>query len=204
MSGTNSAIAIIPARGGSVRIPRKNVRSFHGAPIITYSIAAAKTSGLFDRIIVTTDDEEIRTIAHQWGAEAVDRPKHLIEPDPGTQMVAADLLWTLEKANQKPTHACVIYATAPLMRQQDLLKGYIEVAKGRAFAFSVGTEPLADAGQFYWGWSDQFIQHTALYDVTSAMIPIPAGHVCDINVPEDWDRAEKMYTRARGEAAWTK
>lgn len=200
----HDAVAIIPARGGSVRIPRKNLAMFHGAPLITYSIAAAKACGLFDRIIVTTDDDEIRRLAEQWGVEAAKRPPHMVEPDPGTQAVAADLLRTLAEAGYKPAHACVIYATAPLMRRADLIRGYVEVSKGRHFAFSVGLEPLVDAGQFYWGWTDSFLQQVPLYDVGTALIPVPAGHVCDINVPEDLARAEQMYTAAREEAGWTK
>ena len=64
------SVAIIPARGGSKRIPRKNIRLFAGKPIITYSIAAAAESGLFDRIIVSTDDDEIALVARDYGAEA--------------------------------------------------------------------------------------------------------------------------------------
>lgn len=190
------AIAIIPARGGSQRIPRKNIKSFHGAPIITYSINAAKTSQLFKRVIVSTDDDEIRKISRQWGAEVVERPRHMVEPDPGTQAVAADLLVTLAKQGYQPGFACVIYATAPLMRREDLLQGYIEVAKGKRFAFAVGTEPLQDAGQFYWGWSHFFTEGAPLYAPNTAMIPVPTGHVCDINVPEDWERAERLFAEA--------
>lgn len=187
------AVAIIPARGGSVRIPRKNVKIFHGAPIMTYTLALAKDSRLFKRIIVSTDDTEIAHVAEQWGVEVAWRPAHLIEPDPGTQAVAADLLVTLAKQSYIPTFACVLYATAPLMRQKDLLRGYVEVAKGRRFAFSVGTQPLADAGQFYWGWNQAFVNGAPLYDPASATIPVPAAHVCDINEPPDWERAEKMF-----------
>ena len=60
-------VAVIPARGGSKRIPRKNIRDFAGKPIIAYSIDCAKQSGLFDRIIVSTDDEEIADVATRFG-----------------------------------------------------------------------------------------------------------------------------------------
>ena len=62
-------VAIIPARGGSKRIPRKNVRLFAGKPIIAHSISAALDSGCFDRVIVSTDDAEIAAVAREWGAE---------------------------------------------------------------------------------------------------------------------------------------
>ena len=189
------AVAIIPARGGSVRIPRKNIKLFHGAPIITYTLAKAKDSRLFHRIIVSTDDLEIAKVAEQWGAEVVWRPPHLIEPDPGTQAIAADLLTTLAHQSYIPAFACVLYATAPLMRQKDLLRGYVEVAKGRRFAFAVGTQPLTDAGQFYWGWNQAFVSGAPLLDPASAIIPVPPEHVCDINVQEDWDRAERLFAQ---------
>lgn len=195
-NASQDAVAIIPARGGSVRIPRKNIRPFHGAPIITYSIHLAKQCGLFNRVIVSTDDDEIRKVARQWGAEVAERPRHLIEPDPGTQAIAADLLTTLGRQAYVPRFACVIYATAPLMRRQDLLRGYVEVAKGRQFAFAVGTEPLQDAGQFYWGWRQAFVNDEPLIATETAMIPVPAAHVCDINIEADWARAEELFTAA--------
>ena len=64
-----TSIAVIPARGGSKRIPRKNIKNFHGNPLISYSIKAAINSGCFDRIIVSTDDEEIAEVAIRYGAE---------------------------------------------------------------------------------------------------------------------------------------
>ena len=63
-------LAVIPARGGSKRIPRKNIKEFNGKPIIAWSIEAARQSGCFDRIIVSTDDEEIADVARKWGADA--------------------------------------------------------------------------------------------------------------------------------------
>ena len=65
---SNNAVAIIPARGGSKRIPRKNIKDFHGKPLIAYSIEVALKSKLFDKVIVSTDDEEIAKIAMQYGA----------------------------------------------------------------------------------------------------------------------------------------
>jgi N-acylneuraminate cytidylyltransferase len=71
-------IAIIPARGGSKRIPRKNIKNFHGKPLIAYSIEAALNSNLFDRVIVSTDDNEIANIALKYGAEVpFIRPKNI-------------------------------------------------------------------------------------------------------------------------------
>lgn len=81
-------VAIIPARGGSVRIPRKNIKIFHGRPIISYSIDTAQRSGLFDAVYVSTEDAEIAAIARKYGAALIHRPPELAEigaPDCGTQ-----------------------------------------------------------------------------------------------------------------------
>ena len=86
-------IAVIPARGGSKRIPRKNIRAFAGKPIIAYSIAAARECGLFDRIIVSTDDEEIAAVARAFGAETpFRRPPELSDDHTGTDPVTAHAL----------------------------------------------------------------------------------------------------------------
>ena len=110
-------VAIIPARGGSKRIPRKNIRSFAGKPMIAHAIAAAQTSGLFDRIVVSTDDEEIAAVARTWGAEApFRRPAALADDHTGTDAVMAHAVrWCLE-AGWHVEVACCIYATVPLLQ----------------------------------------------------------------------------------------
>ncbi|MFL0797181.1 MAG: pseudaminic acid cytidylyltransferase [Cellvibrionaceae bacterium] len=125
-------VAIIPARGGSKRIPRKNIKAFHGKPMIARSIEAAKASGCFDRIIVSTDDDEIATIAKQYGAEVpFVRPEELANDHAGTVPVikhAVDWLQRYEKVqgqDQKQVidYACCIYATAPFIEAQDIQAG---------------------------------------------------------------------------------
>lgn len=185
-------ICIIPARGGSQRIPHKNRKLFHGKPIILYSIETAQKSGLFDEIIVSTDDPDIFEIAMAHGATGYMRPEHLAVDEIGTQAVAKDVL---EQVDPKIYAACVIYPTAPLMSADDLKRGDLAMTYGSEmdYAFSVGTEPLSDAGQFYFGKAESFRRGLPLIDEFSLMIPINSKRVCDINTPEDWDRAEKMY-----------
>ena len=114
-------LAVIPARGGSKRIPRKNVRPFHGKPIIAYSIDAALRSGLFDRVIVSTDDDEIAAVAVQHGAEApFRRPATLSDDHTGTNAVARHATTWFEKAGHGVTELCCLYATAPFVTPQDL------------------------------------------------------------------------------------
>jgi N-acylneuraminate cytidylyltransferase len=132
-------VAIIPARGGSKRIPRKNIRPFAGKPIIAYSIEAARDCSLFDRIIVSTDDAEIAAISREWGAETpFVRPPELSDDHTGTNAVAAHALAWLADHGTLATIACCIYATAPFLTPADLRRGYqLLVDKDSNFAFSV-------------------------------------------------------------------
>ena len=114
-------IAIIPARGGSKRIPRKNIRDFCGKPMIAWSIEVAKTSELFDHIIVSTDDAEIIDIARHWGAEApFIRPAELADDHAGTtEVIAHATQWALNQ-EWSINAVCCIYATAPFVQVEDL------------------------------------------------------------------------------------
>lgn len=193
-----SAIAIIPARGGSRRIPKKNIRQFFGKPIIAYSIEAAKASGLFDRIVVSTDDKEIENVARELGADALIRNPALARDDVGTQEVTRDALTYLADGRR---YACCIYPCAPLLMASDLDYACRQIHFGDAgvsvgdFAFAVGTDPLRDAGQFYLGPVRSFLQRRPLVSPDSFMIPIPESRVCDINTPADWNRALELYSR---------
>jgi N-acylneuraminate cytidylyltransferase len=110
-------VAIIPARGGSKRIPRKNIRDFCGKPMIAWSIEAAKHSAIFDRIIVSTDDPEIREISMAWGAEVpFERPPELADDHAGTLPVVRHVVNWLKVNDSLPSRACCIYATAPFLQ----------------------------------------------------------------------------------------
>jgi pseudaminic acid cytidylyltransferase len=134
-------VAVIPARGGSKRIPRKNIRPFAGKPIIAYSIAAARTCGLFDRIVVSTDDEEIAAVARDCGAETpFRRPPELSDDHTGTDPVTAHALTWLADHGQDAEFACCIYATAPFIQAGDLRRGYDAlISTGKSFAFAATT-----------------------------------------------------------------
>ena len=195
-----TSIAIIPARGGSVRIPRKNIRLFHGRPIITYSIETATHSGLFDHIVVSTDDDEIAAISMAAGAEVFRRP-----PDAGirgTQEVAREALWHyVDQKSLGRNWACCIYPTAPLMMAGDLKEGLaalFEQDDYADYAMAVGTDPLRDAGQWYFGAMDAFLENMPLISIRTAMVPIPDARICDINTEEDWNEALRLYTKLWG------
>lgn len=125
-------IAVIPARGGSKRIPRKNVRKFHGKPMIGWAIEAAHRSGCFDHVIVSTDDAEIAEIAHDFDALCpFVRPQNLADDfTPLVPVVRHALTETMAELGAVD-HVCCILPTAPLMRSSDLRDCYGILQRGR-------------------------------------------------------------------------
>lgn len=125
-------VCVIPARGGSKRIPRKNIKPFVGKPMIAHSIAAAKAAELFDRIVVSTDDPEIAETARMFGAEApFVRPSELSDDFAGTHDVVGHAVQWLAEHGAPSTEACCIYATAPLVDVADIRRGYAKLMNGR-------------------------------------------------------------------------
>lgn len=133
-------LAVIPARGGSKRIPRKNIRSFGGIPMIAWSIRAAIQSHCFDRIIVSTDDAEIAGIAIENGADVpFVRPANLSDDHTGTiPVVAHAIRWQEEHGEDAVSEVCCLYATAPFVQASDLQRGLqVLHSTGADYAFSV-------------------------------------------------------------------
>ena len=131
-------IAVIPARGGSKRIPRKNVRPFCGRPMIAWPIGVARESGLFDRVIVSTDDAEIAETARGLGAEVpFMRPAELADDHAGTiPVIAHATRWAREQGWQVEA-LCCIYPTAPMISPDDLAEGLRLLDQGtHDFVFS--------------------------------------------------------------------
>ncbi|MCR9211794.1 MAG: pseudaminic acid cytidylyltransferase [bacterium] len=226
-------VAIIPARGGSKRIPRKNIRHFCGKPILAYSIEAAIQSNVFDRVIVTTDDEEIAEIACAHKAEVpFKRPAELSDDHTPTIPVIAHAITEVEKESTVD-FACCIYATAPFVQCKDIVTGIESMNRcnGSQFAFPVTTfsfpimralriednrinmlwpehertrsqdltDTWHDAGQFYWGTAEAWKTAKGVYSSVCLPIQIPRWRVQDIDTPEDWDRAERLYAALREE-----
>jgi pseudaminic acid cytidylyltransferase len=114
-------IAVIPARGGSKRIPRKNIKPFGGKPMIAYAIAAARESGLFEHVVVSTDDDEIASVAVEHGATVpFRRPKELADDQTVTVPVIAHAAQWFVDQGQAPQAVCCIYPCVPLLRAEDL------------------------------------------------------------------------------------
>lgn len=134
-------ICVIPARGGSKRIPRKNIKPFCGKPMIAWSIDAARQSGCFDRVVVSTDDAEIAEVARQCGAEVpFMRPARLSDDHTGTIPVIAHAIEWFISQGTEVRKACCLYATAPFVRAQDLQHGLAELqAQACDYAFSMAS-----------------------------------------------------------------
>lgn len=132
-------LAVIPARGGSKRIPRKNIRQFGGKPMVVWSIDAARESGCFDRVIVSTDDAEIAKIAQDHGAEVpFMRPPELSDDHTGTVPVIAHAVKWAHSQGDTVDLVCCIYATAPFVRPEDLQRGLAILESTQCnYAFSV-------------------------------------------------------------------
>lgn len=221
-------LAIIPARGGSKRIPDKNIKEFAGKPLIAYSILAAKESGLFDKIIVSTDSEQVAQIAQQYGADVPFlRPAELSNDVIGTRPVTNHAIQYCIDHFFEPEFACCIYATAPFLQPKYLKIGLdgLHADQSKAFAFSVTSFPFPiqralriedssvspmfvesiwkrsqdleeayhDAGQFYWGRTEDYLSKKNIFSEFSVPVVLPRHLVQDIDTQEDWQRAELMY-----------
>ena len=230
-------IAVIPARGGSKRIPRKNIREFAGKPMIAHSIECALRSGIFERVIVSTDDEEIGRISKSCGAEVpFIRPQELSDDHTGTTEVIAHAVKWLQSQGAIVSAVCCIYATAPFIRQDDLRQGLTILETGNwQYVFSATTfafpifrsfrktsegglemvfpehfktrsqdlpETLHDAGQFYWGRPQAWLDHVRIFDRASTIVVIPRWRVQDIDTLEDWERAQVMWQVLQSNREW--
>lgn len=137
-------VAIIPARGGSKRIPKKNIKLFFGKPIIAYSIEVAQQSGVFDKIIVSTDCEEIAKVAEKFGAQVpFVRPPELSDDFATTTQVTSHAIKWLNAAGFPSSYNCTIYPTAPLLQSKYLKQGLKQLESTDAVhAFSVTSMPF--------------------------------------------------------------
>lgn len=222
------SIAIIPARGGSKRIPKKNIREFCGRPMIGWSIETAQTAGCFDRIIVSTDDPEVEEIAKQWGAEVpFRRPPELSDDYAGTTAVIRHAVEWLQENGCAPELVCCLYATAPFVTAESLRDGFASIDEPdvdyavtvTSFSFPIQRalrmtpegrmsmfnpehlnsrsqdleEAYHDAGQFYWGRAEAWLQEKPLFGIHSKPVVLPRHRVQDIDTLEDWKRAELMF-----------
>ncbi|MEP3562685.1 MAG: pseudaminic acid cytidylyltransferase [Marinobacter sp.] len=221
-------LAIIPARGGSKRIPRKNIKEFCGKPMIAWSIEAARESGCFDHIIVSTDDPEIAAVAEEYGAKVpFTRPPELADDHTATRPVINHAIQEVSRLWGMPEYVCCLYATSPFMLAEDLKQAFTKLRDSNAdFVFSAGRFPYPikrgfrvndagrverlwpehrytrsqdleetyhDAGQFYWGKTNAFLNLGDPMSEAGVAYVLPGTRVHDIDTQEDWAVAELLF-----------
>ena len=213
-------ICIIPARGGSKRIPRKNIKAFCGKPMLARAIATAQASKLFEQIIVTTDDDEIADIASQNGANVIQRPTELADDYATTVAVIRHAIQGLEG------NICCLYPCTPLLQPSDLTQSFAHWQQSQSlYCFPVlefesnilrslklsdkgevasvfgeheqmRTQDLPhayyDAGQFYWGKAEAWRHEDKIHNHATAFV-LPKYRLVDIDDDADWQFAERLY-----------
>lgn len=215
-------VCIIPARGGSKRIPRKNIKDFCGKPMLARAIETAKNSQLFEQIIVSTDDGAIADIARHHGATVSRRPAELADDYATTAAVIRHVLQSMPKAS----HICCLYPCTPLLKSQYLTDSFecwqssnslycfpvleFESNVLRSLKLSDAgevssmfsqheltrtqdlTQAYFDAGQFYWGSREAWLSEDKIHNHALGYV-LPKYSVVDIDDENDWRFAERLY-----------
>lgn len=224
-----STIAIIPARGGSKRILRKNVKLLAGKPAIAYPIELALNSGIFEQVIVSTDDAEIAEISRKYGAEVPFlRSPELSNDFTITVDVIADVAERLQDQGESFEYICCIYPVTPLLKVNRLKQALNTIESGKwdyvfpaiefpapiERGFKKGksgliefdfpefantrtqdiTKTFHDAGQFYFGKSEAWIEKKSILNGNSTFIELAKNETLDIDDLEDWELVEKLIS----------
>ncbi len=222
-------LAVIPARGGSKRIPRKNIRTFLGVPLLARTVGLLCATQVFDRIIVSTDDDEIAAVATRAGAEVpFRRPAELSGDRAITAPVIEHAVRSMDEQGFQAEAVCCVYPAAVLARPDDI-RTALEILTGdpkldyvfagtsfpypiqralrrapdgtcamfwpeHAKTLSQDLEPaFHDAGQFYWGRRQAWLEQRQVFSPTSHLLELPRYRVQDIDTTEDWERAELLF-----------
>jgi N-acylneuraminate cytidylyltransferase len=216
-------LCIIPARGGSKRIPRKNIKSFLGKPIIAYSVEVALKSGLFSEVMVSTDDEEIAKIAKSFGAKVPFFRSDENANDYATTLdVVKEVLLAYERLGKSYDNVCTLYPTAPFVSTRKLKEGFDKLTHANAVipvtefsfpvwrAFHLNQDSLAyhwpefeksrsqDLTKLFhdagqWYWIKIKNIEDTLVPQQTAAVILSTLEVQDIDRPEDWHIAEMKY-----------
>jgi pseudaminic acid cytidylyltransferase len=166
-------VAIIPARGGSKRIPRKNIKEFAGKPMIAYAINAALESKLFNRVIVSTDDEEIASIAKIYGAETpFMRPKELADDSTTTVPVISHAIQIIQKEGAKVDYVCCLYPCIPFIQIADLVSAFnLLIETGAGYSYPITEFPSA---------------------IQRGLHQMPDGRISPLNPQYEWTRSQDL------------
>ena len=220
-----SNLCIIPARGGSKRIPNKNIKDFLGKPIIAYSIEVALSSGLFKEVMVSTDDTEIAEIAKRYGAQVPFLRSSSNADDFATTLdVVKEVLRTYQSLGKSFVNICILYPTAPFVTANRLLEGFNQLESHNAaisvteFSFPVWRAFKVERGQLKYQWPKheksrsqdlEKLYHDAgqwywikmefigesLVPSKTAAVILNPLEVQDIDTQEDWGLAELKFEK---------
>ena len=223
-------IAIIPARGGSKRLPRKNILELNGRPLISYVIEAAIDSKLFNSVFVSTEDDEIKAIAMKFGALIIDRPAHLAQDSSSMSEVCLDLL-----QEELADNICCLYATAALLSTETIKKSFLEFRKNPHTQYLMGVsrynynpvqaltqdeggnlaymfpqftgiqsqnfpELVVSNGTFIWAKSKAFLEEKTFYGKGLRGFLLPEWEVCDIDTHHDYEKLKNKFHNRKKEA----
>lgn len=220
-----NSVCIIPARGGSKRIPLKNIKNFCGKPIISYSIKNAIKSKLFDKVIVSTDNNRIANISREYGAEIHIRSSKFSDDTTDTPTVIRNVIKYLENKKLFYKKICCIYPTSVFTKPKQLIFGYKKLNKNINYVFSAikydhpihrsfyikkgkinsvfanmdkrRTQDLPqtfyDAGQFYFGWRNSWMNKKKIFSGNSEFLEISKFRSQDIDDIKDWENAQIIW-----------
>jgi len=183
-------IAVIPARGGSKRLHRKNIYPVHGKPMLAWSIEACLRSKLIDDVFVSTEDEEIASVALKYGAKVINRPEGLSDDKtPKMEAIRHADQWISKELGYTPTALVSVQANSPELKSSDIDKGIHLFNKNKLFeVITVGSDMLQNA-------SFRIIRQSALYNTfLSAHIGVVMNECVDVHLKEDVDAIESRHT----------
>lgn len=190
-------IAIIQARGGSKRLPRKNVLPFRGRPIVAYTVEAAGRSGLFEVVVVSTEDEEIQAAVQGLECEIHRRPPKLASDTARVVDVLREVLDEQGRGGREFDFLCCLYPTAPMRDAQDIKTAYtVLVEQQMDYCIGVvvhregGKRIVVDNGSMYWVRVGAFLAAGELVGPKAAGYVMPRWRSVDIDEREDLNLAE--------------
>src|SRR3989344_3432436 len=194
-------LAILPARGGSKSIPKKNITNLNGRPLISYSLGAVKKSKYVGRIVVSTDDEEIARVAREYGAETpFMRPKEFSgDLASGISVISHALRWLEGKENYKPEYVLFIQPTSPFVRTDQINKLFEMILENEEMHYKHPARQMDPKrfafGSIYWFKRDAFLRENKLEVGKRVGMLIDNLSAFDINDPDDLETAKVLVKK---------
>ena len=184
-----AVLGIITARGGSKRLPGKNIRYLAGKPLIAYTIKAAKESGIIDKIVVSTDDDEIAMISEKFGAKIIDRPDELAADESPTIHAILHSLDSLAVDGYVPNLVILLQPTSPLRTGQDIRDAF-EIFELKRPDSLVSLTETEEPGK--WDWIYSISEGYLVKPIDGEKTFIPNGAIY-ISTPAHLKKTQSFY-----------